>query len=117
VLALAAGRSAAEAAAACGVGERTVRTWLADPAFVARVQAIRGELSALAVGRLADLSGKAADALGRLLDEPSPMARLGAARAILEAGPWLREQDELAAKLAALEAKLADVQNGRQRTT
>jgi hypothetical protein len=45
------------------------------------------------------------------------MARLGAARAILEAGPRLREQDELAAKLAALEAKLAEVQNGRQRTT
>jgi hypothetical protein len=93
-LALASGQTIAATALACGVSERSVRVWLKDAAFVRRVEALRAELFAAAVGKLTALSGRAVDTLGRLLRAKSDMARLGAARAILEAGPRLRGQLE-----------------------
>ena len=105
-LALAAGRTVRDAAAAGGAGERTVYTWLKDPAFVGRVAALRSELFALAVGRLAGLAGGAADALGGLLASASEAVRLQAARAVLEYGPRLRESDALAREIDDLKRQL-----------
>jgi hypothetical protein len=107
-LALATGRTVRDAAAACGAGERTVYTWLKDPAFVGRVAQVRSELFALAVGRLAGLAGGAADALGGLLASASEAVRLQAARAVLEYGPRLRESDALAREIDDLKRQLGD---------
>jgi hypothetical protein len=107
-LALAAGRTVRDAAAACGVGERTVYTWLKDPAFAERVAQVRSELFALAVGKLAGLAGGAADALGGLLASASEAVRLQAARAVLEYGPRLRESDALAREIDDLKRQLGD---------
>jgi hypothetical protein len=105
-LALARGRTVRDAAADCGVGERTVHTWLRDPDFRARVDAIRSELFTMAVGRLAELSGQAADALGGLLASPSEAVRLQAARAVLDHGPRLREHVDLARQVEELRRQM-----------
>jgi hypothetical protein len=101
-LALASGRTIRESAEAGHVSERSVRNWLGDPAFVARVRALRAEMYAAAVGKLADLSGKAADALGGLLQSEAEQVRLQAAKAVLEVGSKLREQADLADEVEKL---------------
>src|SRR5262245_61320698 len=59
------------AAAQTGVGERTIKGWLAEvPAFKARVQELRAALFEAAVGKLSALGGRAAEVLGELLDAP-----------------------------------------------
>jgi hypothetical protein len=111
-LALARGLSVRAAAAECRVGERTVHTWLADdPQFRRHVEGLRSELFGQAVGRLCDLSGKAADVLGALLDSASEHVRLQAARSVLEYGPRLREVADLAVQLAALRREVEGVRH------
>jgi hypothetical protein len=104
--ALAAGRSQDDAARESGAGTRTIKTWLAThPAFTRRIQELRGELTARALGRLVDGMVSAADTLGYLCRKgKSEMVRLSAARAVLELGVRLRESVELEQRLAALEA-------------
>ena len=71
---------------------------------------------ARAVGTLADASTAAASKLKDLLDAESETVRLGACRAILELGSKLRESEELAGRIAALEGRLAageQQRNGR----
>jgi hypothetical protein len=103
-LALASGRTVRDAAHETGVGERTVHTWLTDESFCALVTATRADLFTLAVGKLADLAGLAADALKGLLTSQSESIRLQAARAVLEYGPRFRESVEFDERLRALEA-------------
>jgi hypothetical protein len=107
-LALAAGREVKAAAEACGVGERTLHRWREAAAFRSRVQELRTELFGLAVGRLCELTGKAADRLGQLVDSKTETVALGAAKAILEAAPRLRESVDLLAQVADLERRLAE---------
>jgi Homeodomain-like domain len=110
VLALARGLSKADAAAAAGVGERTVYRWLDDDAFRAQVTRERGRLIERAVGRLADQAAAAADVLGELaanVDTP-PAVRVSAARALLEQAARLRDSLEIEERLAAVEARLAE---------
>lgn len=104
-LGLAAGQALGEAARKAGVGETTVKRWLAEcPALVRRVTEIRGEMTARALGRLIDGMTSAADTLGYLCRQgKSEMVRLGAARALLELGVKVRESVELEERLAALE--------------
>jgi hypothetical protein len=112
-LLLAAGRSVADAASETGAGVRTIRRWLAeDAAFRDRVQEMRTELFALAVGRLSNLSGKAADVLGQLLESQTEGIRLQAARSVLEQAPKLREATDLAAELARLKAQVEEATCG-----
>jgi transposase-like protein len=106
-LALAAGREVKAAAQSCGVGARTLHRWRRGAAFRARLQELQAELFGLAVGRLCELTGKAADRLGELLGSKTETVALGAAKAILEAAPQLRDAAELEARLAALEQQLA----------
>jgi len=105
-LALAAGQTLCGAARQSGAGERTIKTWTATvPAFGRRVAELRSEMTARALGRLADGMASAADTLGFLSRKgKSEMVRLSAARAILELGNKLREAVELEARIAALEA-------------
>jgi hypothetical protein len=105
-LALAGGRQMKAAAESLGIGERTLHRWRESPVFQSREQQLRSELFGLAVGRLCELTGKAADRLGELVDSKTETVALGAAKAILEAAPRLREAAELADRLAAVERRL-----------
>ena len=117
IAALAGGSTAEDAARAAGVSRSTVHRRLEDPDFRRRVAEARREMLARAVGTLADASTAAAAKLRDLLDAESETVRLGACRAILELGAKLRESDELAGRIAALEERLAAAgpgHNGRR---
>jgi hypothetical protein len=107
VLALATGVSVPAAAQRAGVSERTAYRRLDEPSFCRRVAETRSALFAEAVGRLAALAGKAADALGELLTSDRDLVKLQAAKGVLELGPKLREAGELAERIDALERRLA----------
>jgi hypothetical protein len=96
------------AAAKCGIGERTLHTWLHDvPAFAAAYTAARRDAVGQAVGRLQHATGIAVDALIDVLDSeytPAPAAvRVSAAKVIIEYALRFRELDELESRIAALE--------------
>ncbi len=117
ILHLAAGASRTSAAKAAGVSERTVFRRLQDPAFRQRLDEARAEMLTSAVARLTASATSAAMTLHRLLTAESESVQLGAARSILELGTKLRESEELAARIAALEAHLEPADNpaGRDR--
>jgi hypothetical protein len=106
-LALAGGKTVKQAAKAAGCSERSVHYWQADPVFAARLAELRTQLFGAAVGQLAGLAAKATAALAKLLRAKSETVRLGTCRAILDAGARLREGVELAARMDALERRLA----------
>ncbi len=108
-LALAKGRSVADAAVEVGVGKRTVFRRLADPTFKARIQTLRGEMVAQALGRMADGMCEAADGLRALCKAESESVRLGACRTMLELSLKLRDCLETEDRLAALEARVSQV--------
>ena len=101
-LALAAGRTQDEAARDSGVGKPTIETWLAtQPAFEQRIQELRIEATARAVGKLTVAMVSAVDTLDHLSRKSrSETVRLRAARAILEDGSRLRETIESQEKIA-----------------
>jgi hypothetical protein len=104
---LACGQTVKSAAAAVGITERAVHYWLHDdPTFPARVRELRAELYAAAVGKLAVLSGEAADTLGALLKSETETVKLQAAKSILELGGKLREGADLAAEIEELRRQL-----------
>ncbi|HEX3314943.1 MAG TPA: hypothetical protein VHR72_08640 [Gemmataceae bacterium] len=107
ILELAAGRTAAEAAKAAHVSPRTVSRRMQDEAFRSRVSAVRGEMLARALGRLADISVKAVATLEKLLKAKAEPVRLGAARSILEFGDRLRQSIEIEARLETVESIVA----------
>jgi hypothetical protein len=106
-VALAAGQTLRDGAAAAGVGERTAcRRW-ADPAFRWRVGELRADMVSRATGMMGDGMAEAADVLRALLKAKSESVRLGACQAMLELGVKLRESVELEERLTALEARIA----------
>ena len=107
-LSIASGSTIEEAAKAVSAGARTVKTWLTDPAFTARVSALRAELTSQALGKLTAAACRAADTLTELLEVDSPQVRLGAARAILDSMIRTREQVEIVTRLDALERRAAE---------
>ena len=115
VVALASGATMADAARQAGVSERTAFRRMQDAEFRQQIVTARTQFYAQAVGLLADSLTDAVRTLRALLDAESESTRLGAARTILEAGPRLRESEELAERIAALEANLkpADDPAGR----
>ena len=112
VAALAAGRTAQDAAREAGVSERTVYRRLDDPAFKRQVDEARAEMLARAVAMLTSASVEAVETLRGLLGSPMDFARLAAARAILEVGHKYREQLDLAERVAALEERLGKDDKG-----
>jgi hypothetical protein len=109
-LALAIGRSLRAAARDAAVSERTLRTWASETDFAARVRVLRSEVFTRAVAVLCGASTQAAAKLRRLLKSDDERIGLGAARAILEAAPRLREAGELAERVEELEKRLAEKQ-------
>ena len=106
-VALAAGQTLRDAAAAAGIGERTATRRWADPDFRGRVALLRADMVGRALGRMADGMTEAADTLRKLLKAESEAVRLGSCRAMLELCVKLRESVELESRLAALERQAA----------
>lgn len=104
VLALAQGRSNAQAATDAGVSTRTVLRWLDDDEFRQQVAESRTMLLRLAVGRLAAASVQAVDTLVDALTTEKGQARVQAAKVLLESTLALRESLDLEERLTALEA-------------
>jgi hypothetical protein len=117
ILALAAGATVREAAEKAGTGERTAHRRLADADFRGAVSEARGRMFDAAFGRLAGLAGKAAETLERLLESDKPSEALGAAKAVLEVGPRLRESTEFDERLCRLEDDYADGKIDENETT
>jgi hypothetical protein len=106
IAALACGGTVEASATAAGVSEATVYRRLAEPDFRRRIDEARADMVSRAVARIGAASTLAADTLRELLKARSETVRLGAARAVLELGAKLREQTELAERIAALEREL-----------
>ena len=93
------------AADKAGVGERTLYTWLSDPAFRTVYLAARREAVNQAVAQLQRISSEAVAVLQQVMsDESKPAsARITAARSVLEYSLKAVELEELEQRLAALE--------------
>lgn len=98
------------AAKKVGVGERTLHTWLGEPAFTEAYRAARRAALGQAIARLQQVSSKAVDALLEVIDTeftPSPPAvRVSAASKILEFALKAMETEDLADRIAALETQV-----------
>jgi hypothetical protein len=108
ILALAAGATVREAAEKAGVGERTAYRRLANADFRRAVNEARDRSFDAAFGRLAGLASKATETLQRLMESDKPSVALGAAKAVLEVGPRLREATEFEERVNRLEEDDAD---------
>lgn len=106
IAAIASGCSQAEAARRAGVGERTIARWLARDEFRQRVTKARERVLDGLVGQLADNAARAVTALGELLDDESPVIRLGASRAVIDALVKMRAEVDIESRLSAIESKL-----------
>ena len=102
------GTSHCEAAAACGLSERTVRRRLSDPAFREELKGARHETLRHTADALAHAGLAAVHALaGLATDAGSPASvRRAAARDLLELSLRVREQVDLSERIEGLERTL-----------
>jgi hypothetical protein len=100
----------AAAAQKVGVGERTVHTWLSEPAFEAAYRAARREAVGQAIARLQQVSTAAVTVLVRVMasEKTPPSTRGAAAKIVLDTAIRAVELDDLQARIAALEARMGD---------
>jgi hypothetical protein len=115
ILALASGEGVAAAARKAGVTERTVRRWREEDGFRREVARAHAEMFARALGCLAEGAASGALVLRQLaLKAKSESVKLGAARALLELGPKLRESVEREERIAALESRLENSEDANR---
>ena len=95
-----------QAAARCGIGERTLHRWLSeDAAFQADYEAARRATFQAAISRIPALTVRAVDTLDDLLGTSKPPAvRLGAARTVAEIGMHQYDAETILRKLDDIEA-------------
>jgi hypothetical protein len=106
--ALACGSTVDNAATRAGVTARTVYRRLKDADFQQRLRALRADMVQRTAGMLTAAGGESVKTLLALHDAATPAAvRLGAARTTIELGIKLRENTDLAERIAAIEAQLA----------
>ena len=91
IVALAQGKTVAEAAQAAGVAERTVYHRLEDQEFRIEIARAQQAIVGRALGSLAEGMAEGAQTLRRLLDDGPPPVQLKAALAILDLYPKLVE--------------------------
>jgi hypothetical protein len=97
-----------QAAEAAGVGERTLWRWLKEPLFIDEYRLARREATNQAIARVQQVSGAAVSELLRLaIKARSEAVRLGACAKILDLAIKSVELEDIAARLAALEAAYA----------
>jgi hypothetical protein len=104
---LASGSTIRDAAAESGAGERTVHSWLDDPAYRTFVGGLRDRILAETIGRPTQAASRAATVLEGLLEAQNEGVRLRAATAIIDSMIKAREHAELSARVTELEAQLA----------
>ncbi len=97
------------AAEVAAVGERTLRRWLAEPAFRAAVNAARRESFGQAIGLTQKYAPVAVATLVKVMQDASggPSAKVSAAATMLKFGREGIELDDLAARVEALEQAAA----------
>ncbi len=95
------------AAAAVGVGERTIHTWLSEPAFAEAYRAARRDAVGQAVTRLQQVSSAAVAVLVQVMaDKDNPAStRMSAAKTVLEFSFRAVEIEDIQARLTALEER------------
>ena len=96
------------AAAKVGVGERTLYTWLGEPAFGDAYRTARREAVSHAVARLQQVSSDAVTVLVTVMaSKETPAAtRAAAAKTVLETAIKAVELEDLAVRLDALEQRM-----------
>ncbi len=96
------------AAVKCDIGERTLYTYLAEPAFAEAYRTARREAVSQAVAQLQRISSEAVLVLQTVMnDNTKPAsARIMAARSVLEFAIKAVELEDLEARLSALEASM-----------
>jgi hypothetical protein len=94
----------AAAAAAVGIGERTARRWLTDPAFLQAYRAERRRIMEMATGRIQAALDEAIDRLLALLREGCETTRMGAVKLLLEHGR--DDKSDILQRIEALEARM-----------
>jgi hypothetical protein len=91
-----------------GISARTLYRWLADDAaFQRRVDELRHEIQAQMIGRLSDVSLRASEVVGELLESDDPRVRLQAARVAFGSRANMRPFQKVSEQLAAVEQLLA----------
>lgn len=115
IVALIAEPTVAKAAETCGVAERTLYRWMADPAFSRAFRRTRREAFTHAVGLCQRYSAGAVNALAKIaMDTSAPHAsRVSAASNILKFGRESLELDDLAARVDALESSRGHPEGSR----
>lgn len=110
------GDSQAEAAAATGMSERTVRRHVADPVFKKALRAARDESVRRTSDRLSDGATRAVATLTALVDDAavSPAVRRAAARDLIQLSHRVREHVDILAEIEELKEELQTVLNGGQ---
>lgn len=103
-----------EVALLAGVSDATLRRWMKEPEFKARLRQERIEATSVAVGSLQVAMSVAADTLREVMtDEEQPGAvRVSAAKAVLDAGFKAATVDDLGAQLEELEAMMNAMMKG-----
>lgn len=104
---------------AAGIGEKTGRRWLRQPAVQAAVRAMSDELMQALVHRLRQLGHTAADVLAAALAarEAPWMVRVRAADVTLSQLLKVTELADLERRVAALEAVAKEAKEAKERTT
>ena len=106
ILALLSEPTIGQAAASCGIGDRTLHRWLTDDAaFQAEYEAARHATFQAAISPIPALTLRAVDTLADLLgDKEPPAVRLGAARNVADIGIHQYDAETILRKLDDLEA-------------
>ncbi|VTT98871.1 ---NA--- : [Gemmataceae bacterium] len=105
------GASAADAASQLGVSTSTIYRRVNAPGFRDKLAAARAAQWEPAADRLRSAAGRAVEVLAELLDpEQPPATRLRAADALLRHALEYRRSAELAAQIAAMQARLDEIQ-------
>lgn len=107
ISAIAIGTPIEDAAAHCGVTERTGYRWLNKPGVRQAVTELRDHLTSQALGSLVEQMRASVQKLVKLLEDPSPHVQLQAAKSILAMGLDFREAVNIQDRLAELERRLS----------
>jgi transposase-like protein len=109
ILALTCGATIEAAARQAGVSEATVYRRLKDPEFKAQLQTARQGMVERTTNMLSAASTESVKTLLRLQGERYPPAvQLGAAKAIVELGSKLRDNQDLFERVVAIQTQLAN---------
>ncbi len=111
LVALACGATIEQAAAKCGISERTAYRRLERPEFRQQIQSLKAEMVQRAAAALTAAAMEGVKTLLELMKASNTgPVRLGAARSVIELGAKLRELAELEERIKLLEERVGDGQ-------